>query len=95
MATHDAAGTQPAGRPASGDHPSEDDAPGHRASDDYGYDMAHEAQAALRIPVARRHRPDAPMGRGRAVDQDGDLGYDAAHETPARETPSSDRPHRT
>ena len=51
-------------------------------SDDYGYDMAHEVQAALRVPVPRRHRSDVPMGPGRSVDQDGDLGYDAAHEIP-------------
>jgi hypothetical protein len=58
-------------------------------SDDYGYDLAHEAQEALRIPVARRHGAGAPMGTGRQVDQDGDLGYDDAHEIPV-----SDRPYR-
>lgn len=48
--------------------------------DDYSYDLAHEVQDALRIPVARRPGRAAPMRTGRAVDADGDLGYDDAHE---------------
>ena len=49
-------------------------------SDDYGYDLAHEVQTALRIPVARR-RPTSYRGSGRPVDPDGgDLGYDESHD---------------
>jgi hypothetical protein len=49
-------------------------------SDDYGYDLAHEVQTALRIPVARRQRPSY-RGTGRPVDPDGgDLGYDESHD---------------
>jgi hypothetical protein len=48
--------------------------------DDYGYDLAHEVRTALQIPVTRRRNPQAPMGTGRPVDPDGDLGYDDAHE---------------
>ena len=59
------------------------------ASDDYGYDLAHEVQEAIRVPVARRHDAGGPQGSGRQVDLDGDLGYDDAHEIPA-----SDRPYR-
>lgn len=48
-------------------------------SDDYGYDLAHEVQTALRIPVARR--PTTSYGSsGRPVDPDGgDFGYDESH----------------
>jgi hypothetical protein len=49
-------------------------------SDDYSYDLAHEVQDALRIPVARRPGRAAPMRMGRPVDADGDLGYDDAHD---------------
>ena len=49
-------------------------------SDDYGYDLAHEVQTALRIPVARP-RPLLYRGSGRPVDPDGgDLGYDESHD---------------
>lgn len=58
-------------------------------SDDYGYDLAHEVNAALRVPVARRHNSGVPTGAGRPTDQDGDLSYDEAHEIPV-----SDRPYR-
>ena len=60
------------------------------AGDDYGYDLAHEVKDALQIPVTRRRDPsrsagsrsaDSPAsGSGRPPDQDGDLGYDDAHE---------------
>jgi hypothetical protein len=49
-------------------------------SDDYGYDLAHEVQTALRIPVAR---PPATSyrGTGRPAEPDGgDLGYDESHD---------------
>ena len=50
-------------------------------SDDYGYDLAHEVKAALRMPVTRRRSPVSSMGTGRPVDPDGgDLGYDDAHD---------------
>jgi hypothetical protein len=49
-------------------------------SDDYGYDLAHEVQTAVRIPVARRHTTSYRSG-GRPVDPDGgDLGYDESHD---------------
>lgn len=48
--------------------------------DDYSYDLAHEVQDALRIPIARRPGPTRPMRMGRPADADGDLGYDDAHE---------------
>jgi len=49
-------------------------------SDDYGYDLAHEVQTALRIPVARPHTTSY-RGTGRPVDPDGgDLGYDESHD---------------
>ena len=49
-------------------------------SDDYGYDLAHEVQTALRIPAARR-RTTSYRGSGRPVDPDGgDLGYDESHD---------------
>jgi hypothetical protein len=50
--------------------------------DDYGYDLAHEVKDALRIPVARRRHSATPSrpGPGRPPEQDGDLGYDDAHE---------------
>jgi hypothetical protein len=49
-------------------------------SDDYGYDLAHEVQTALRIPVARRHTTSY-RSSGRPVDPDGgDLGYDESHD---------------
>jgi hypothetical protein len=55
-------------------------APDPEESDDYGYDLAHEVQTALRIPVARR-RPTSYRGSGRPVDPDGgDLGYDESHD---------------
>ena len=49
-------------------------------SDDYGYDLAHEVQTALRIPVARQHTTSS-RGTDRPVDPDGgDLGYDESHD---------------
>jgi hypothetical protein len=55
---------------------------GSGESDDYGYDLAHEVKAALRIPVAHPHTStSAQRGSGRPVDpDDGDLGYDDAHD---------------
>ena len=69
-----------------------DDAASDGAGDDYGYDLAHEVKDALQIPVTRRRGPSAPRGSGSRVpeapsagsgrppEQDGDLGYDDAHE---------------
>jgi hypothetical protein len=49
-------------------------------SDDYGYDLAHEVQTALRIPVTRRPATSY-RGTGRPVNPDGgDLGYDESHD---------------
>jgi hypothetical protein len=49
-------------------------------SDDYGYDLAHEVQTALRIPVARP-RTTSYRGTGRPADPDGgDYGYDESHD---------------
>ena len=50
-------------------------------SDDYSYDLVHEVDEALRIPVASR-RPPTVRGSGRPADQDGDLGYDESHDGP-------------
>jgi hypothetical protein len=52
------------------------------SSDDYGYDLAHEVKDALQIPVTRRRHSATPTrpGPGRPPEQDGDLGYDDAHE---------------
>lgn len=59
------------------------------SSDDYGYDLAHEVQDALRVPVARRRRPTTGMGTGRPADpDDNDLGYDDAHDASSAETGS-------
>ncbi len=55
-------------------------------SDDYGYDLAHEAKAAhndaaLRVPAGRdRERPAPPRTSERTRDSDGDLGYDDVHD---------------
>lgn len=55
-------------------------APEPEDSDDYGYDLAHEVEAALRTPVARPHTSSS-RGTGRPVDPDGgDLGYDESHD---------------
>lgn len=55
-------------------------APEPEDSDDYGYDLAHEVEAALRTPVARPHTSSS-RGTGRPVDRDGgDLGYDESHD---------------
>jgi hypothetical protein len=49
-------------------------------SDDYGYDLAHEVQTALRTPIPRP-RTTSYRGSGRPVDPDGgDLGYDESHD---------------
>lgn len=49
-------------------------------SDDYSYDLAHEVETALRIPVRRRPEPVTPHDSGRPRDSDGDLGYDDCHD---------------
>ena len=56
------------------------------SSDDYGYDLAHEAKAdrddaALRVPAARDRERSAPARASeRTRDSDGDLGYDDVHD---------------
>lgn len=55
-----------------------------RSDDDYGYDLAHEVQDALRMPAARPRRRTVPTGPGRPVDpDDDDLGYAEAHDSSA------------
>ena len=49
-------------------------------SDDYGYDLAHEVQTALRTPIPRP-RTTSYRGSSRPVDPDGgDFGYDESHD---------------
>jgi hypothetical protein len=66
--------------PAVSDPPVSDPAASDDAGDDYGYDLAHEVKDALKIPVTRRRTPAPQTGTGRPPEQDGDLGYDDAHE---------------
>jgi hypothetical protein len=65
--------------------------PGNRGSDsegDYGYDLAHEVNAALDHIPRPRAAPAIPLTVASAasftssltVDLHGDLGYDSAHE---------------
>lgn len=56
-------------------------------SDDYGYDLAHEVEAAqdrstLQVPTASRdrERPASRPADERTHDSDGDLGYDDVHD---------------
>jgi hypothetical protein len=48
---------------------------------DYGYDLAHEMNAGLHdIPRPRSASQVVPSRAPFAVDLNGDLGYDSAHE---------------
>ena len=54
--------------------------PAHDASEDYGYDLAHEVPPGPDRPVARSPRPPSAGRAPRPVDPDTDYESDEAHD---------------
>lgn len=57
------------------------------SSNDYSYDLAHEAPEAVRAPAGGRADPARSHPQGQTVDPGGDYSYDLAHEVEQPQTP--------